>query len=219
MIELRVLGSLEVVDEDGPVELGAPKQRALLAVLVVHRGEVVSSDRLIDEIWGERPPASANKIVQGYVSNLRKVLGQSVLVTQARGYALRIARGQLDVDRFEQLASAGRQALADGDARTAAGALREALQIWRGPPLADFAYEAFAQSTIARWDEARLAALEERIDAELMLGEHNRVVGELEALMIEQPTRERLVWQVSSRCIAAGGKPMRWRSTSVSEAG
>jgi len=143
-MEFRVLGSLEVVDHDGPVALGAPKQRALLAVLLLHRGEPVSSDRLIDEIWGEQPPASANKLVQGYVSNLRKVLGDGRLVTQGRGYMLRIEPGQTDVDRFEALAARGRRALEDGDALTAAAVLRQALGVWRGPALSDFAYEPFA---------------------------------------------------------------------------
>ena len=196
-MEFRVLGSLEVVDHDGPVALGAPKQRALLAVLLLHRGEPVSSDRLIDEIWGEQPPASANKLVQGYVSNLRKVLGDGRLVTQGRGYMLRIEPGQTDVDRFEALAAGGRRELEqEGDALTAAAALREALGVWRGPPLADFAYERFAQAEIARLDEARLAALEDRIDADLASGEHARLVGELEALVREHPVRERLRGQL-----------------------
>jgi predicted ATPase/DNA-binding SARP family transcriptional activator len=190
------LGSLEVVDGDRVLVLGAPRQRALLAVLLVHCGEPVASERLVDELWGERAPASAMKIVQGYVSNLRKVLGDGLLVTQGRGYVLAISPGQLDVDRFESLVAAGRDALADGDARTAAARLREALQVWRGPALADFTYESFAQAPIARWEEERLVALEERIDADLTLGEHGRVVGELEALMVEHSTRERLVGQV-----------------------
>jgi DNA-binding SARP family transcriptional activator len=139
-MEFRVLGSLEVVDRDGPVALGAPKQRALLAVLLVHRGEAVSSDRLIDEIWGERPPASANKIVQGYVSNLRKALGDGRLVTEGRGYVLQVEPGQVDAGRFETLVVQGREALEQGDPLTAAAILREALGVWRGPPLADFAY-------------------------------------------------------------------------------
>ena len=139
-MEFRVLGSLEVVKDDHPVALGAPKQRALLAVLLLHRGEPVSSDRLIDEIWGEQPPASANKIVQGYVSNLRKLLGDGLLVTQGRGYRLQIEPGQTDVDRFEALAAEGRRALEDGDALTAGAVLREALAVWRGPALGDFAY-------------------------------------------------------------------------------
>jgi YVTN family beta-propeller protein len=196
VIEFRVLGSLEVVDQDGPVALGAPKQRALLAILLVHRGEAVSSDRLIDEIWGEQPPASAHKIVQGYVSNLRKALGDGLLVTERRGYVLRVEPGQLDVDRFETLVAQGRAALEQGDAMTAGAVLREALEVWRGPPLADFDYELFAQAEIARLEESRLAALEERIDADLALGEHAGLVGELEALVREHPLRERLRGQL-----------------------
>jgi predicted ATPase/DNA-binding SARP family transcriptional activator len=196
VIEFHVLGSLEVVDPDGPVAVGAPKQRALLAVLLVHRGEVVSSDRLVDELWGEQAPASAVKIVQGYVSSLRKALGDGLLVTRARGYLLQTEPGQVDVERFESLVGQGRRALEDGDARTAAGRLREALGLWRGPPLADFAYESFAQPEIARLEEARLAALEERIEAELSLGEHARLVGELEALVREHAVRERFIAQL-----------------------
>ena len=125
-MEFRVLGSLEVIDHDGPVALGAPKQRALLAVLLLHRGEPVSSDRLIDEIWGEQPPASANKIVQGYVSNLRKVLGDDMLVTRGRGYMLRIEPGQTDVDRFEALVTKGRREVLE---RTGGAPSRVALEL------------------------------------------------------------------------------------------
>ena len=109
MIEFRVLGSFEVVGDDGPLALGGPKQRALLAVLLLHRGEAVSTDRLIDEVWGEQPPATANKLVQGYVSSLRKVLGDGLLVTDRRGYVLRVEPGQVDVDRFEALVAQGRR--------------------------------------------------------------------------------------------------------------
>jgi YVTN family beta-propeller protein len=196
VIEFRVLGSLEVVEGDRRLALGSPQQRALLAVLLVHRGEPVSSDRLVEELWGEQPPASAIKIVQGYVSNLRKVLGDGLLVTRGRGYLLRAEPGQTDLDRFESLVAEGQSALQEGDARTAAARLREALDLWRGPPLADFAYESFAQSEIARLEEARLAALEERIEAELALGEHARRVGELEALVREHPLRERFLGQL-----------------------
>ena len=195
-MEFRVLGSLEVVDHDGPVALGAPKQRALLAVLLLHRGKPVSSDRLIDEIWGEQPPASANKIVQGYVSNLRKVLGDGRLVTQGRGYMLQLEPGRTDVDRFEALVAEGRRALENGDASTAGAVLGQALAVWRGPALTDFAYQPFAQSEIARLEESRLVALEDRIDADLASGEHARLVGELEALVREHPLRERLQGQL-----------------------
>ncbi|MGH2892936.1 MAG: AfsR/SARP family transcriptional regulator, partial [Solirubrobacteraceae bacterium] len=196
MIEFRLLGSLEVVDHGRLLALGSPQQRSLLAVLLVHRGEPVSSDRLIDELWGELAPATAIKIVQGYVSNLRKVLGDGLLVTRGRSYSLYAEPGQLDVDRFESLVRDGRRALQDGDARTAAGRLREALGLWRGPPLADFAYESFAQAEIARLEESRLAALAERIEAELALGEHAQLVGELEALVSEQPSHERFLGQL-----------------------
>ncbi len=196
VIEFRVLGSLEAVEQDRPLALGSPQQRALLAVLLVHRGEPVSSDRLVDALWGEQAPASAVKIVQGYVSNLRRVLGDGLLVTHGRGYLLQAEPGQLDLGRFESLVAEGRRALQKGDARIAAARLREALGMWRGPPLADFAHESFAQPEIARLEESRLAALEERIDAELALGEHARLVGELEALVREHPLRERFTGQL-----------------------
>ena len=196
MLEFRILGPLEVVERDRLLVLGGPKQRALLVILLLHRGEVVSTDRLGDELWGERPPASAAKTVQAYVSNLRKALGDGVLVTRGHGYLLQTARGQLDVDRFEVLVDAGRTALGEGDARGASERLREALALWRGPPLADFAYEPFAQAEAARLEEERLAALEDRIDADLALGRHAALVGELEALVREHPLRERLQGQL-----------------------
>jgi YVTN family beta-propeller protein len=196
VIEIRILGPLEVVEHGRPVVVGAPKVRALLAVLLLHRGEVVSTDRLIDALWGERASPSAARTVQVYVSNLRKALGNGQLVTQGRGYVLRTESGQLDVDRFEALVAQGREAMERADALTAAAVLREALGLWRGPALADFAYEPFAQAEIARLEEARLAALEERIDADLASGEHQRLVGELEALVRENPFRERLRGQL-----------------------
>lgn len=196
MVEFRILGSLEVVEHDQPLAIGGPKQRALLAILLLHRGEVVSTDRLSDELWGERPPASAAKTVQAYVSNLRRALGDGLLVTRGHGYVLQTAPGQLDVDRFEALVDAGRTALGEADNRRASERLREALALWRGPPLADFAYEPFAQAEAARLEEERLAALEDRIDADLALGRHAALVGELEALVREHPLRERLQGQL-----------------------
>ena len=196
MVEFRILGPFEVVEHDQPVVLGGPKQRALLVALLLHRGEVVSIDRLIDELWGERPPATAAKTLQVYVSNLRKALGDGLLVTRGHGYLLQSAPGQLDLDRFEVLVGEGRQALEEGDARRASDRLREALVLWRGPPLADFAYERFAQSEIMRLEEERLAALEDRIDADLALGKHTVLVGELDALVREHPLRERLQAQL-----------------------
>jgi DNA-binding SARP family transcriptional activator len=196
VLEFRILGPLEVAERDRLVVLGGPKQRALLVILLLHRGEVVSTDRLSDELWGERPPASAAKTVQAYVSNLRRALGDGLLVTRGHGYLLQAARGQLDVDQFEALVEAGRTAFGEGDACRASTRLREGLALWRGPPLADFAYEPFAQAEAARLGEERLAALEDRIDADLALGGHAALVGELESLVREHPLRERLQGQL-----------------------
>ena len=132
------------------------------------------------------------------------MLGDGLLVTRGRGYSLQLDAGQLDADRFEALVAEGRGAMRVGDARIAAARLREALGLWRGPPLADFVYEAFAQSEIARLEESRLAALEERIEAELVLGEHASLVGELEALVREHPLRERFIAQLMLALYRAG---------------
>lgn len=191
MVEIRILGPLEIVENDRPVVVDAPKVRMLFAVLLLHRGEVVSTDRLIDALWGERASPTAAKTVHVYMSRLRMALGDGLLVTRGRGYVLQAGPGQTDVDRFEGLAARGREALARGDALTAAAVLREALAVWRGPALADFAYEPFAQAEIARLEGARLAVLEDRIDADLQSGEHAQLVGELAALVREHPLRER----------------------------
>jgi len=171
---------------------GGPKQRAVLAILLLRVGEVVSRERLIDELWSERAPASAINTVRVYVSNLRKVLGDGVLITRGGGYAMARDRVQVDADRFRALVAEGRRLLADGDPAGAGRSLRDALGIWRGPPLADFAYEPFAQAEIGRLEEERLAAWEERVDADLALGEGARLVAELEAVVREHPLRERL---------------------------
>ena len=190
MPEFRILGPFEVVEDNRQVALGGPRQRALLAILLLHRGEVVSSDRLIDELWGERPPATAAKTLQGYVSHLRKALGTGVLETRSGGYVL--DPDAVDADRFEALVAEAREGV---DARTARDRLGAALGLWRGEALADLAYEPFAQAEIARLDEARLAALEDRIDADLELGRHREVVAELESLVAQHPNRERLLAQ------------------------
>jgi len=191
-VQFHILGPLEVLERDAALALGGAKQRAVLAILLLHRGEVLSSERMIDELWGERPPATAAKTLQGYISHLRKALGEGFLHTHGRGYQLTLAPDQVDVGQFERLAAEGRAALSDGDPATAAERLRQALGLWRGPALVDFAYEAFAQAEIARLEEARLAALEDRFDADLALGRHADVVGALEALIVEHPYRERL---------------------------
>ena len=195
-VEFRILGPLEVAQDGQSLGLGGAQQRALLAVLLIHRGEVLSTDRLIDELWGEEAPQTAAKTVQGYISQLRKVLGEAAILTRGRGYLLAVGRDQVDVARFDTLVTEGRIALADGDAAGADQRLCEALALWRGEPLAEFAYESFAQAEIARLEESRLSALEARIDAELALGEHSRLVGELEALVHQHPLRERLIGQL-----------------------
>ena len=190
------MGPLEVLEHGRPLVLGGPKVQTLLAVLLVHRGEVVSTDRLIDALWGEQASATAAKTVQVYVSNLRKALGDGLLVTRGRGYLLATEARQVDADRFEALVAEGRRALPSGDGRAARARFREALALWRGPALADFGYEPFAQSAIARLEEARLTALEDRIDADLVDGEHVGLVGELEGLVEEHSLRERIQGQL-----------------------
>jgi YVTN family beta-propeller protein len=203
-MEFRILGPIEVWSEGRQVRLGGLKQRALLAVLLLHRNEVVSVDRLIDELWEGRPPATAVKTVQVHVSQLRKALGVGhtpgdageSLVTRSPGYVLRIGPDELDSDRFERLVDDGRSALRAGDPERATQALLEALSLWRGPPLADFAHEAFAQTEIARLEAARVSAIEERIDSDLAAGRHQALIGELETLIRAHPLRERLRGQL-----------------------
>ena len=192
MIEFRILGPLEAQHQGRLVPLGGTRQRAVLAILLLHRGEVVSMDRLVDELWGERPPDTATKTVQVYVSRLRKELGQDVVVTRGGGYLLGAGADQVDAERFEQLTAEGRDALERGEAERARDLLRQAIALWRGPPLGDLAYEPFAQSAVARLEELRMVALEHRIEADLELGEHAPLIPELETLVREHPARERL---------------------------
>ena len=187
MTEFRLLGSLEVVNERGPIQLGGQKQRALLALLVLDAGRVVSVDRLLDALWGEQPPKTAHTSLHNLVSQLRRLLGADVVVTQAPGYVLRVGEGDVDLRRFERLAAQAHEAEGEPRARL----LREALSLWRGPPLADFSFEPFAQSEIGRLAELRLATLEARIDADLAAGRHASLVGELETLVAANPLRER----------------------------
>jgi DNA-binding SARP family transcriptional activator len=191
-MEFRILGPLEVWDDGAEVSLGGPKPRALLAVLLLRPNEVAPADQLIDELWGEDSPERAADALRVNVSRLRKALPQDVLTTRSPGYVIRVEPDALDLHRFERLVEEGRGLLAQGLAAEASERLRKALSLWRGPALADFAYESFAQTAIARLEEIRLAAVELRIDADLALGRHNELVGELEALVADQPLRERL---------------------------
>ena len=192
-MDFKILGPLEVAEEGRPLELGGSRQRQLLAILLLHPNEVVSSDRLIDHLWGAKPPPTAAKSLQAHVSRLRKALGAGGrLATHGSGYTLTAGVDDIDAARFERLVERGRERLATSDAEGATADLREALQLWRGPPLSDFAYDAFAQAEIARLEELRVGALEERIEADLALGRHAGLVGELEGLVTEHPLRERL---------------------------
>jgi DNA-binding SARP family transcriptional activator len=191
-MEFRILGPLEVYAAGQTVPLGGAKQRALLAVLLLNANHVVSVDRLIDELWGDRPPATAAHTIQVYVSQLRKALAaEDVLVTRSPGYLLRAEAGSLDLHRFESMLEDGRRALGEGDPDAAARRLREALGLWRGDALADFSFEPFAQAAIGRLEDLRLAAVEDRIEADLALGRHADVIGELDALIHTHPLRER----------------------------
>jgi DNA-binding SARP family transcriptional activator len=195
-VEFRILGPLEVWRESRRIHIGGAKERALLAFLLLHAGEPVSVDRLIDELWGDSPPATARKSVQVRVARLRRTLRSDVLLTRGDGYLARLEPNQLDLHRFEQLLSDGRDALAAGDTSAAVATLDEALALWRGPALADFTYESFAQPAIARLEDLRVHAHELRIEAHLDLGLHARVIGELEDLVAAYPFRERLRGQL-----------------------
>jgi DNA-binding SARP family transcriptional activator len=191
-MEFRLLGPLEVAEHERSLSLGGLKQRSLLAVLLLHANQLVSAEYLIADLWGDAPPATAAKSIQVYVSRLRRELGPARLATRAPGYVLHVDPSELDLARFERLLGEARAADAAGAAET----LREALSLWRGPALADLAYERCVQTEIARLDELRLAAMEARIDADLAIGRHADLIGELEALVAEHPLRERLRCQL-----------------------
>jgi DNA-binding SARP family transcriptional activator len=190
-MDYRILGPLEVRSPDGPVPLGGAKQRALLAVLLLRANEAVSTDRLIDALWGEEPPETAGKALQVHVSQLRKALGDGAIRTQPPGYSLAVGAGELDLDRFRGLHEEART-VAGSDPARARELLAEALGLWRGAPLADVTYAAFAQAEVARLEELRLAAIEDRIEADLALCRHAALIAELEPLIAAEPHRERL---------------------------
>jgi DNA-binding SARP family transcriptional activator len=200
VLEYRILGPVELTGEAGPIPLGGQKQRALLALLLLHAGAAVSTDRIVDELWGKQPPKTATTSLQNFISQLRKLLGAETLVTKPPGYALRIEPDQLDAQRFERLLSEAREA----DAGERASKLRDALALWRGPPLADLAFEAFAQGEIRRLEELRLDAVEQRIEADLELGRGAELTAELKALVQEHPLRERLRGQQMLALYRAG---------------
>ena len=236
-MDFRILGALEVEDRGESLPLGGHQQRALLALLLLRANEVVSVDEIIDDLWAAEPPPSATKSVHALISKLRARLenepagpdvegGENgVLLTRPHGYVLTVASGELDLHRFQSLVDEGQQALSDGRADDAAAKLRQGLALWRGPPLAEFAYDPFAQVEIARLEELRLSAVEERIEADLALGRHHDLISELEALVARHPLRERLRGQLmlalyrSGRQAEALDAYQRARRTLVDELG
>ncbi len=196
-VRYAILGPVEIRDAAGPIPAGGPRQLALLAFLLLNANATVSSDRLIEALWGD-DARGADKRLQMAVARLRKVLdaGEPVLHTSAGGYALQVAPGELDAHVFEAAIADGRAALAAGDAERASSVLARALELWRGAPLVDVGYMEFAQPEIRRLEELRLGALEARVDADLALGAHAAVVGSLESLLAEHPTRERIAAQL-----------------------
>jgi predicted ATPase/DNA-binding SARP family transcriptional activator len=194
-VQFRILGPIEAVLDGGTAALGAPKQRGLLALLLVNRRRVMTAEQLIDGLWGEAPPASALQSLQVYVHGLRRALGGERIETAGRGYRVVVAEDELDLDRFERTLERGRAALEAGRADDAADDLREALAVWRGPALAGLPEETRRAAEAERLDELRLTALELRYEAELACGRHDAVVAELDALTAEEPYRERFLQQ------------------------
>jgi len=190
-VEFRILGPLELVRAGRSVDIRGFRQRALLARLLLDANRVIARDRLIDDLWGEVPPPGVANALQVAVSRLRRALGGDVTIgATGLGYGIEVDDDALDVQRFERLRDEGIHALASGDPGAASSALWDALSLWRGPPLVDFTYEPFARGEIARLEEARLGAVEKRIESELALGRHAEVTGELEGLVLEYPLRE-----------------------------
>jgi SARP family transcriptional regulator, regulator of embCAB operon len=228
-----VLGPLEVMRGAESLTPSAPKQRALLALLLLNANNVVSTDRLIDDLWGEEPPVTAQAALQVHVSHLRRLLEpgsgkggpHDTLVTRPPGYVLTISPEQLDLHRFERLTAEGATALAEGRAEAAAALLRDALALWRGPALADVLFEPFAEVPAARLEELRLGALERRLDADLARGRHAEVVGELQELCTEHPLREGCAVQLMLALYRSGRQAealeayQRARTTLVEELG
>jgi DNA-binding SARP family transcriptional activator/streptogramin lyase len=191
-----VLGPLEVERGGRLLAVGGARQRAVLAVLILNRNRVVSRDRLIDAVWGESPPETAASALQVYVSGLRKILGAERIVTRPPGYLLQAEPDSVDLNRFERLVQTGKEALASGDPLRASEQLEQALQLWRGEALEDLEAAPEAEREGLRLGELRLAAIEERVDAELALGRHAELVAWLQTLVREHPFRERLRGQL-----------------------
>src|SRR4051794_2905777 len=206
-IDFALLGPLAVHRDGQPVELAGVRQRALLAVLLLRARQVVGADRLLEEVWGEAQPTAGATALRVRISQLRRALGGdgALIVTRAPGYLADVEGAQLDVHRFERLAREGDDALGRDDPARAAERLERALALWRGPALADFAYEPFAQAPAQRLEELRIAAREQLVAAQLALGRHDRILGELQELVAEHPLRERL-WAHLMLALYRGGR-------------
>ena len=192
-MRFAILGTLEVVGDDGVVELGATKERLVLGLLLAAANTIVSVERLADEVWGSEPPESAVASLRVYVSRLRKALGEADrIVTRPTGYSIRVDPDECDAFQFEALLDRGREELASGRAVDASATLRSALALWRGDALTDVCDLPLARAEAVRLEEARLEAVEARIEAELACGRHSALVGELEALVGSHPLREQL---------------------------
>ena len=191
-VEYRLLGPVEARVDGAPAAIGAARQRGVLVALLLRANTLVPASRLIDDLWEEAPPASAANLVQGYVSHLRKALGRDAIETRGTGYVVHVAPDALDLQRFERLADAGQDALADGRPKDSAELLRRALAEWRGPPLGDLVGESFLQGAIARLEELRLHAAERALEASLAAGDHAGAMREIEPLVSANPLREHL---------------------------
>jgi DNA-binding SARP family transcriptional activator/class 3 adenylate cyclase len=198
--DFRILGPLEVRKDGRDLELGGPRTRSVLALLLLHAGHVVSTDLLVDQIWGEEPPRTATTSLQNSISQLRKVLGSERVLTRPPGYALQLEHDELDLRRFEALVEEARSL----DPKERAQKLRDALELWRGSLLADFTFASFAQGEINRFAEVRFSVLEDRVDADLELGKHGELIGELDTLVARHPLRERLRGQLMLALYRAG---------------
>ena len=203
-MKFRILGPLEVEDGGRAIELGGARARALMAILLLRRNEVVPVERLLEDLYGSEQPATGAKSLQVHISRLRKALGAGVLKTRGAGYGIETGADDVDADRFARQLAAGRSALAAGDAAAAESSLMGALALWRGPPLSDVSYHDFAQGEISRLEDLRLACIEELCETHLVLGRHGETIGQLEQLVAEHPLRERFRSQLMLALYRAG---------------
>jgi DNA-binding SARP family transcriptional activator len=225
-MDFRILGPLELRDERGVVDVRGGRVQTVLATLLLHRNEPVSAEQLAGVLWGDDAPASAHRALHVHVSRLRRALGdQAVVTTTPAGYVLEVRPGELDADRFESLLEDGQRALAAGDPARATSVLREALRLWRGPPLSGIALRSPALPAVVRLEAMRLTALEACMDAELALGRHRELIAQLESLASSHPTRERLAAQLMLALYRSGRQAdaldvyLRTRTTLVEELG